>query len=76
MRKTDLKPHERDNYKATEALLEKLVIPLHAAVEDCGRARTLAGSESLSVMAMEYGKMFGNIIRRATVPEAVAAANS
>jgi hypothetical protein len=24
----------------------------------------------------EYGKMFGNIVRRATVPEAVAAAKS
>jgi integrase len=69
---TDLKPHERDNYKAAEALLDKLGIPLYAAVEDYVRARTLAGAESLSVMAMEYGKMFGNIVRRATVPEAVA----
>ena len=41
-------------------------------MEDYVRARTLAGAESLSVMAMEYGKMFGNIVRRATVPEAVA----
>lgn len=69
---TDLKPHERDTYKATEALLEKLGIPLYAAVEDYVRARSLAGSESLSVMATEYGKMFGNIVRRATVPEVVA----
>jgi integrase len=69
---TDLKPHERDNYKAAETLLEKLGIPLYAAVEDYVRARTLAGSESLSVMATEYGKMFGNIVRRATVPEVVA----
>ena len=69
---TDLKPHERDTYKAAEALLEKLDIPLFAAVEDYVRARTLAGNESLSVMATEYGKMFGNIVRRATVPEVVA----
>ena len=68
---TDLKPHERDTFKAAEALLEKLGIPLYAAVEDYVRARTLAGSESLSVMAMEYSKMFGKIVRRATVPEAV-----
>ena len=69
---TDLKPHERDSFKAAEALLEKLGIPLYAAVEDYVRARTLAGTESLSVMATEYGKMFGNIVRRATVPEVVA----
>ncbi len=68
---TDLKPHERDTFKAAEALLEKLGIPLYAAVEDYVRARTLAGSESLSVMAMEYSKMFGKIVRRATVPEVV-----
>jgi integrase len=69
---TDLKPHERDSFKAAEALLEKIGIPLYAAVEDYVRARTLAGTESLSVMATEYGKMFGNIVRRATVPEVVA----
>jgi integrase len=69
---TDLKPHERDSFKAAETLLEKLGIPLYAAVEDYVRARTLAGSESLSVMATEYGKMFGKIVRRATVPEVVA----
>ena len=69
---TDIKPHERDTFKAAEALLEKLGILLYAAVEDYVRARTLAGSESLSVMAMEYSKMFGKIVRRATVPEVVA----
>lgn len=69
---TDLKPHERDSFKAAETLLEKLGIPLYAAVEDYVRARTLAGTESLSMMATEYGKMFGNIVRRATVPEVVA----
>jgi integrase len=69
---TDLKPHERDSYKAAETLLEKLGIPLYAAVEDYVRARTLAGTESLSVMATEYGKMFGYIVHRATVPEVVA----
>ena len=69
---TDLKPHERDNFKAAEGLLAKLGIPLFAAVEDYVRARELAGSESLSVMATEYGKMFGKIVRRATTPEVVA----
>ena len=69
---TDLKPHERDTFKAAEALLEKLGIPLYAAVEDYVRARNVAGDESLSVMAAEYSKIFGNIVRRATVPEAVA----
>ena len=39
---------------------------------DYVRARTLAGSESLSFMATEYGKMFGNVIRCATVAELVA----
>ena len=69
---TGLKPHERDSFKAAQTLLEKPGIPLYAAVEDYVRARTLAGSESLSVMATEYGKMFGKIVRRATVPEVVA----
>jgi integrase len=69
---TDLKPHERDSFKAAEALLAKHGIPLFAAVEDYVRARELAGSESLSVMATEYGRMFGKIVRRATVPEVVA----
>jgi integrase len=68
---TDLKPHERDTFKAAEAMLEKLGIPLYAAVEDYVRARTVAGNESLSVMATEYGKMFGKIVRRATVAEVV-----
>jgi hypothetical protein len=66
---TDLKPHERDTFKAAEALLEKLGVPLYAAVEDYVRARNVAGDESLSVMAAEYSKIFGNIVRSATVPE-------
>lgn len=66
---TDLKPHERDTFKAAEALLEKLGIPLYAAVEDYVRARNVVGDESLSVMAAEYSKIFGNIVRRARVPE-------
>jgi len=69
---TDLKPHERDTFKAAEALLEKLGIPLYAAVEDYVRARNVVGDESLSVIAAEYSKIFGNIVRRATVPEVVA----
>ena len=69
---TDLKPHERDTFKAAEALLEKLGIPLYAAVEDYVRARNVAGDESLSVMAAEYCKYFCNIVRRPTVPEALA----
>ena len=50
---TDLKPHERDSFKAAEALLAKLGIPLYAAVEDYVHARSLAGTESLSAMATE-----------------------
>ena len=69
---TDLKPHERDTFKAAEALLEKLGIPLYAAVEDYVRSRNVVGDESLSVIAAEYSKIFGNIVRRATVPEVVA----
>ena len=69
---TDLKPHERDSFKAAEALLAKHGIPLFAAVEDYIRARDLAGSESLSVVAAEYGRMFGKIVRRATTAEVVA----
>jgi hypothetical protein len=38
---TDLKPHERDTFKAAEAMLGDSGIPLVAAVEDylCGRRR-------------------------------------
>ena len=40
---TDLKPHERDSFKAAESLLEKLGIPLYAAVEDFRACRTSGG---------------------------------
>ena len=66
---TDLKPHERDSYKAAEALLEKLGISLYSAVEDYVSARTLAGTQSLTVMATDYAKMCGSVLRRITVTE-------
>jgi len=53
---TDLKPHERDSFKAAEAMLDKTGVPLVAAVEDHLRARELAGTESLAAMAEEYGR--------------------
>jgi hypothetical protein len=55
---TDLKPHERDTFKTAEALLQKLGVPLVAAVEDYVRARELAGTESLAAMATKYGRHF------------------
>ena len=61
---TDLKPHERDSFKAAETLLEKLGIPLYAAVEDYVRARTLAGSESLSVMVYCHPLSGWNVLLR------------
>ena len=69
---TDLKPHERDSFKAAEALLQKSGIPLVAAVEDYLRARDLAGIESLAAMAEDYGRMFRKIVKRALVPDVVA----
>ena len=41
---TDLKQHERDSFKAAEAMLEKTDNPLAAAIEDYNRARELAGT--------------------------------
>ncbi len=58
---TDLKPHERDSFKAAEAMLQKSGIPLVAAVEDYLRARDLAGTESLAAMASEYGQHFKKV---------------
>ena len=69
---TDLKPHERDSFKAAEAMLQKSGIPLVAAVEDYLRARDLAGTESLAAMASEYGQHFKKVVRRVTIPEIVA----
>ena len=69
---TDLKPHERDSFKAAEALLQKSGIPLVAAVEDYIRARDLAGTESLAAMASEYGQHFKKVVRKITIPEVVA----
>lgn len=68
---TDLKPHERDTFKAAEALLQKLGIPIVAAVEDYVRARELAGSESLASMASEYAQHFQKVVRHVTVPKVV-----
>jgi hypothetical protein len=69
---TDLKPHERDSFKAAEAMLQKSGIPLVAAVEDYLRARDLAGTESLAAMASEYGQHFKKVVRKATIPAIVA----
>ncbi|MEY3898115.1 MAG: hypothetical protein RLZZ214_3636 [Verrucomicrobiota bacterium] len=69
---TDLKPHERDSFKAAEAMLQKSGIPLVAAIEDYLRARDLAGTESLAAMAAEYGQHFKKVVRRVTIPEIVA----
>lgn len=68
---TDLRPHERDSFKAAEAMLQKSGIPLVAAVEDYLRARDLAGTESLSAMASEYGQHFKKVVRRVTIPQIV-----
>ncbi|TAE74538.1 MAG: hypothetical protein EAZ84_10755, partial [Verrucomicrobia bacterium] len=69
---TDLKPHERDNYKAAEAMLRDSGVPLVAAVEDYLRARELAGTESLAAMAAEHGRHFKRVLRQVTIPEVVA----
>ena len=68
---TDLKPHERDTFLAARKLADDAGVPLIAALEDYLRARKMAGSESLAAMAAEYSKHFGNMTRRATVPEVV-----
>jgi integrase len=69
---TDLKPHERETFLTARKLADTAGVPLIAALEDYLRARQLAGSESLAAMASEYTKHFGNVTRRATVPEVVA----
>ena len=69
---TDLKPHERDSFKAAVAMLEKTGIPLVAAIEDYTRARELAGTESLAAMAAEYGQHFRKVVRKVTIPVVVA----
>ena len=69
---TDMKPHDRDAYVTAKEMLEKLGIPLVAAVEDYVRSRKIAGTESLASMATDYSQHFGKVTRRATVPEVVA----
>jgi hypothetical protein len=66
---TDLKPHERDSFKAAEAMLGDSGIPLVAAVEDYLRARALAGTESLAAMAEEYGRVFKKVVRHSSSAE-------
>ncbi len=66
---TDLKPHERDTFKAAEAMLGDSGIPLVAAVEDYLRARALAGTESLAAMAEEYGRVFKKVVRHSSSAE-------
>ena len=69
---TDMKPHDRDAYVTAQQMLAALGIPLVAAVEDYVRSRSIAGSESLAAMATDYSRHFGNVTRRASVPEVVA----
>jgi hypothetical protein len=68
---TDLKPHERETFLTARQLSDSAGVPLISALEDYLHARQLAGAESLTAMATEYSKHFGNITRRATVPEVV-----
>jgi integrase len=69
---TDIKPHERESYVAAVGLLQKSGLPLVAAVEDYVRARDLAGTESLTAMADEYGRLFRKVVRNATTGQVVA----
>ena len=69
---TDMKPHDRDAYVTAQQMLSALGIPLVAAVEDYVRSRSIAASESLAAMATDYSRHFGNVTRRASVPEVVA----
>ena len=69
---TDIKPHERENYVAAMRVLEKSGVPLVAAVEDYMRAREKAGTESLSAMADEYGRLFKKVVRTTSTAEIVA----
>ena len=65
---TDLKPHERDSFKAAETLLEKLGIPLYAAVEDY----RIAVVQSADQVALESGNAPSIIFkhyRELTTPE-------
>jgi hypothetical protein len=68
---TDLKSHEREAFLTARQLCDSAGVPLISALEDYLHARQLAGAESLAAMATEYSKHFGNITRRATVPEVV-----
>jgi integrase len=68
---TDLKSHERDSYARAAELLAATGMPLVSAVEEYIRARQLAGNEPLLAVAAEYGRLFGNVVRNATVPEIV-----
>jgi len=69
---TDLKPHDRETYLAVRKMADDAGLPLVSAMEDYLRARKMAGTESLASMAAEYSKHFGNVTRRATIPEVVA----
>lgn len=69
---TDLKPYDREAYLAVHKMADEAGLPLVSAMEDYLRARKIAETESLASMAAEYSKHFGNVTRRATVPEVVA----
>ena len=68
---TDIKPHERESYLAAVGLLQRSGIPLVAAVEDYVRARDLAGAESLTTMAGDYGRLFRKVVQHVTVAQVV-----
>jgi hypothetical protein len=68
---TDIKPHERESYLAAVGLLQRSGIPLVAAVEDYVRARDLAGAESLTTMAGDYGRLFRKVVQHVTVAQGV-----
>jgi integrase len=68
---TDLKPQDRETYLAARQMADEVGLPLVFAMEDYLRARKMAGTESLASMAADYHKHFGNVTRRAAVPEVV-----
>jgi hypothetical protein len=63
--------NDRDSYLTACRMLKEIDVPLVSAVEDYIRSRKIAGTESLSAMAADYSKHFGNVIHHALVPEVV-----
>ena len=63
--------NDRDTYLTACRMLKEIDVPLVSAVEDYIRSRKIAGTQSLSAMAADYSKHFGNVIHHALVPEVV-----